>query len=47
MIEQGVDSIVALPSKIPDLWNAAFDGGAAQGRTRRSAWSARPGSAVR
>jgi membrane-associated protease RseP (regulator of RpoE activity) len=27
MIGNGVDSIVALPSKIPDLWNAAFDGG--------------------
>ncbi|MFF1839747.1 M50 family metallopeptidase [Streptomyces sp. NPDC058231] len=27
MIENGVDSIVALPSKIPGLWNAAFDGG--------------------
>ncbi|MFE2379299.1 M50 family metallopeptidase [Streptomyces sp. NPDC059398] len=27
MVENGVDSIVALPSKIPDLWNAAFDGG--------------------
>ena len=27
MIEDGVESIVALPSKIPDLWNAAFDGG--------------------
>lgn len=27
MLEDGVDSIVALPSKIPDLWNAAFDGG--------------------
>lgn len=27
MFENGVDSIVALPSKIPALWNAAFDGG--------------------
>ncbi|NDZ83015.1 MULTISPECIES: RIP metalloprotease [unclassified Streptomyces] len=27
MVGNGVDSIVALPSKIPDLWNAAFDGG--------------------
>ncbi|MET9803655.1 site-2 protease family protein [Streptomyces sp. NPDC006368] len=27
MIESGVDSIVALPSKIPDLWNAAFGDG--------------------
>ncbi|KIF77027.1 zinc metalloprotease [Streptomyces sp. 150FB] len=27
MIEDGVTSIVSLPSKIPDLWNAAFDGG--------------------
>ncbi|WP_327178272.1 site-2 protease family protein [Streptomyces sp. NBC_01335] len=27
MIENGVDSIIALPSKIPGLWNAAFDGG--------------------
>ncbi|HET6356696.1 site-2 protease family protein [Streptomyces sp.] len=27
MIENGVESIVALPSKIPDLWNAAFSDG--------------------
>ncbi|MFF9352120.1 M50 family metallopeptidase [Streptomyces sp. NPDC014734] len=27
MIENGVDSIIALPSKIPDLWNAAFGDG--------------------
>ncbi|MFG2718017.1 M50 family metallopeptidase [Streptomyces sp. NPDC048416] len=27
MVENGVHSIVALPGKIPDLWNAAFDGG--------------------
>ncbi|MEU9060574.1 site-2 protease family protein [Streptomyces sp. NPDC048430] len=27
MIENGVDSIIALPSKIPDLWNAAFSDG--------------------
>ncbi|WP_329123629.1 M50 family metallopeptidase [Streptomyces sp. NBC_01465] len=27
MISNGVDSIIALPTKIPDLWNAAFDGG--------------------
>ncbi|MFF5565036.1 M50 family metallopeptidase [Streptomyces sp. NPDC012623] len=27
MIENGVDSIVALPSKIPDLWSAAFGDG--------------------
>ncbi|MFJ4922698.1 M50 family metallopeptidase [Streptomyces sp. NPDC088725] len=27
MIGDGVHSIVALPGKIPDLWNAAFDGG--------------------
>lgn len=26
MIESGVDSLVALPSKVPDLWNAAFNG---------------------
>ncbi|MEU5159331.1 site-2 protease family protein [Streptomyces sp. NPDC020875] len=24
MIENGVESIIALPSKVPDLWNAAF-----------------------
>ncbi|WP_217146936.1 site-2 protease family protein, partial [Streptomyces sp. AC627_RSS907] len=24
MVESGVESLVALPSKIPDLWNAAF-----------------------
>ncbi|MCW8220670.1 MULTISPECIES: M50 family metallopeptidase [Streptomyces] len=27
MIENGVHSIIALPSKIPDLWNAAFSDG--------------------
>jgi membrane-associated protease RseP (regulator of RpoE activity) len=27
MLENGVESIVALPSKIPDLWNAAFSDG--------------------
>ncbi|MFD9504570.1 M50 family metallopeptidase [Streptomyces sp. NPDC060035] len=27
MIENGVDSIIALPSKVPDLWNAAFRDG--------------------
>ncbi|MCT9093324.1 site-2 protease family protein [Streptomyces sp. ASQP_92] len=27
MVENSVHSIVALPGKIPDLWNAAFDGG--------------------
>ncbi|MER6190512.1 site-2 protease family protein [Streptomyces cyaneofuscatus] len=27
MIENGVDAIIALPSKIPDLWNAAFSDG--------------------
>ncbi|WP_431037178.1 M50 family metallopeptidase [Streptomyces sp. P6-2-1] len=27
MMENGVQSMLALPSKIPDLWNAAFDGG--------------------
>lgn len=27
MIENGVDSVIALPSKIPDLWNAAFGDG--------------------
>ncbi|OON76441.1 M50 family metallopeptidase [Streptomyces tsukubensis] len=27
MMENGVESMIALPSKIPDLWNAAFDGG--------------------
>ncbi|WP_405687280.1 site-2 protease family protein [Streptomyces sp. NBC_01387] len=27
MVGNGVDSIIAMPSKIPDLWNAAFDGG--------------------
>ncbi|MET8013372.1 site-2 protease family protein [Streptomyces sp. NPDC005271] len=24
MVEDGIDSLVALPSKVPDLWNAAF-----------------------
>ncbi|MEU4891870.1 site-2 protease family protein [Streptomyces sp. NPDC044780] len=24
MVEDGIDSMIALPSKIPDLWNAAF-----------------------
>ncbi|RLU96616.1 zinc metalloprotease [Streptomyces griseocarneus] len=27
MVQSGVESLVALPGKIPDLWNAAFDGG--------------------
>ncbi|MEU6822224.1 site-2 protease family protein [Streptomyces atriruber] len=27
MMENGVESIIALPSKIPDLWNAAFGDG--------------------
>ncbi|GAA2517375.1 M50 family metallopeptidase [Streptomyces gobitricini] len=27
MLENGVESIVALPSKVPDLWNAAFSDG--------------------
>ncbi|MYU01246.1 MULTISPECIES: site-2 protease family protein [Streptomyces] len=27
MIENGVDAVIALPSKIPDLWNAAFSDG--------------------
>lgn len=27
MVENGVHSIIALPGKVPDLWNAAFDGG--------------------
>ncbi|ATY98493.1 M50 family metallopeptidase [Streptomyces bacillaris] len=27
MIENGVDAIIALPSKIPDLWSAAFSDG--------------------
>ncbi|MCD9144021.1 MULTISPECIES: M50 family metallopeptidase [Streptomyces] len=27
MVQSGVESLIALPSKIPDLWNAAFDGG--------------------
>ncbi|MFI8437691.1 M50 family metallopeptidase [Streptomyces sp. NPDC079020] len=27
MLENGVDSIIALPSKIPDLWDAAFGDG--------------------
>jgi membrane-associated protease RseP (regulator of RpoE activity) len=26
MIQSGVDSLIALPSKVPDLWNAAFNG---------------------
>ncbi|MFJ6699279.1 M50 family metallopeptidase [Streptomyces sp. NPDC091272] len=26
MFKSGVDSLVALPSKVPDLWNAAFNG---------------------
>ncbi|MFD6418901.1 M50 family metallopeptidase [Streptomyces sp. NPDC060194] len=26
MVENGVESLVALPSKIPDLWNSAFNG---------------------
>ncbi|MCC3777088.1 RIP metalloprotease [Streptomyces sp. UNOB3_S3] len=27
MVQSGVESLIALPGKIPDLWNAAFDGG--------------------
>lgn len=27
MVQDGVDSMIALPSKIPDLWNAAFGDG--------------------
>ncbi|GAA0428439.1 site-2 protease family protein [Streptomyces luteireticuli] len=27
MVQSGVESLVSLPAKIPDLWNAAFDGG--------------------
>ncbi|MFC6061502.1 M50 family metallopeptidase [Streptomyces ochraceiscleroticus] len=27
MVTQGVDSLIALPGKVPDLWNAAFNGG--------------------
>ncbi|MFH8611798.1 M50 family metallopeptidase [Streptomyces sp. NPDC018029] len=27
MMENGVESIIALPSKVPDLWNAAFSDG--------------------
>ncbi|MFI9719602.1 M50 family metallopeptidase [Streptomyces sp. NPDC052396] len=27
MVQSGVESLVNLPGKIPDLWNAAFDGG--------------------
>ncbi|MEE4595065.1 site-2 protease family protein [Streptomyces sp. DSM 41524] len=27
MVEDGIDSMIALPSKIPDLWNAAFGDG--------------------
>ncbi|NEC12473.1 site-2 protease family protein [Streptomyces sp. SID8014] len=27
MLENGVESIIALPSKVPALWGAAFDGG--------------------
>lgn len=27
MIQDGAEAIIALPSKVPDLWNAAFDGG--------------------
>ncbi|MEU1790253.1 site-2 protease family protein [Streptomyces sparsogenes] len=27
MVEDGIDSLIALPSKIPDLWNAAFGDG--------------------
>ncbi|MEX2983914.1 RIP metalloprotease [Streptomyces sp. C36] len=26
MVQSGVESLIALPGKIPDLWNAAFDG---------------------
>ncbi|MBH1934042.1 site-2 protease family protein [Streptomyces sp. AV19] len=27
MVQSGVESLVSLPAKVPDLWNAAFDGG--------------------
>ncbi|WP_033241003.1 M50 family metallopeptidase [Streptomyces albidoflavus] len=27
MLENGIESIIALPSKVPALWDAAFDGG--------------------
>ncbi|GAA2717832.1 MULTISPECIES: site-2 protease family protein [Streptomyces] len=27
MVQSGVESLIDLPGKIPDLWNAAFDGG--------------------
>ncbi|TVL94394.1 RIP metalloprotease [Streptomyces sp. SAJ15] len=27
MVEDGVDSLISLPSKVPDLWDAAFGGG--------------------
>ncbi|MFE2181641.1 M50 family metallopeptidase [Streptomyces sp. NPDC059455] len=27
MVEDGIDSMIALPSKVPDLWNAAFGDG--------------------
>ncbi|WP_432586525.1 site-2 protease family protein [Streptomyces sp. HD1123-B1] len=27
MVEDGIDSLLALPSKVPDLWNAAFGDG--------------------
>jgi membrane-associated protease RseP (regulator of RpoE activity) len=27
MMVSGVQALIALPSKVPDLWNAAFDGG--------------------
>lgn len=46
MGENGVKSLAALPGKIPGLWNAVV-GDAPATRTRRSAWSVPPGSAVR
>ena len=46
-VGEAVDSLTALPGKIPALWNAAFDGAPAQGRLARWAWSARPASAAR
>ncbi|MEV4741874.1 site-2 protease family protein [Streptomyces sp. NPDC049555] len=27
MVQSGIESLIDLPGKIPDLWNAAFDGG--------------------
>lgn len=45
-MSEAVDSIAALPGKIPALWNAAFDGAPAR-PTPRWAWSARPAWAAR